>query len=451
MKNGDLPNFKKFHADSHVFVTDVDVNDAVNLEPWIQWFSVHTGVAFEEHGVFHLTDGPNAAYPDIWRVLSKSGYRVGNFSSMNAKGFDLPGSFFLPDPWCVTETAHPRELSVFHDTVARQVQEYTNPEDAMKMMDYVRFLFFIVSHGLSVGTSHGIARQLMAEKLVDGRLTWKRVPLLDRLQFDVFKHYLNKVKPDFSTFFSNSTAHYQHAYWRHMDPDAFLSKPSEEDVKNYGDAILYGYQCMDRLLERFFALERQGYRLILATALSQQPFLRAEDIGGQRFYRPRDVSALLARVGVQAADVLPVMTHQYVVRFADDAQARNATRRLGSLHLDGTAVFEISAAEGNSVRFGCALHRTVPADAEVVFDGHNDIPRVRFFDEFYCIDGLKSGRHHPDGVLWIKSGTHMEHDEKVSILDIFPTLLDHFQIQSNDTPDCIYKGRSLLPDIELEI
>lgn len=35
MLSGDLPNFKALHNISQVYITDVDVDDPRNLEPWI--------------------------------------------------------------------------------------------------------------------------------------------------------------------------------------------------------------------------------------------------------------------------------------------------------------------------------------------------------------------------------------------------------------------------------
>jgi hypothetical protein len=46
MASGDLPNFKRFYDRSQVFITEADDFDPVNLEPWIQWYSIHTGLPF---------------------------------------------------------------------------------------------------------------------------------------------------------------------------------------------------------------------------------------------------------------------------------------------------------------------------------------------------------------------------------------------------------------------
>ena len=50
---GCLPNFKRLRESSQVFTT-VAEEVAPNLDPWIQWVTVHSGLSFDEHGVFHL-------------------------------------------------------------------------------------------------------------------------------------------------------------------------------------------------------------------------------------------------------------------------------------------------------------------------------------------------------------------------------------------------------------
>src|SRR5262249_44887897 len=51
-----LPNFRRFHDSSLVCTTDAGESEP-NLEPWIQWPTVHSGLPFAEHRVFHLGDG----------------------------------------------------------------------------------------------------------------------------------------------------------------------------------------------------------------------------------------------------------------------------------------------------------------------------------------------------------------------------------------------------------
>ena len=87
-----------------------------------------------------------------------------------------------------------------------------------------------------------------------------------------------------------------------------------------------------------------------------------------------------------------------------------------------------SAAEPFSCRgaralyISCRIKTRPPEGAELYFQGDPD-RRLAYHEHFYTIDEIKAGRHHPDGILWIKTGSHRAHDGKVTILDIFPTIL----------------------------
>ncbi|TMK26141.1 MAG: hypothetical protein E6G62_03120, partial [Actinobacteria bacterium] len=53
MRAGKLPTFARFFAQSQVFTTDAGEKPP-NLEPWIQWPTVHSGLPFSDHGIFSL-------------------------------------------------------------------------------------------------------------------------------------------------------------------------------------------------------------------------------------------------------------------------------------------------------------------------------------------------------------------------------------------------------------
>lgn len=422
---GLLPNFAALKATSEVWITRPDVDDDTLLEPWIQWYSVHTGLSYDEHGVFHLTDGARAGHRDIFRMLLDAGRSVIDFGSMNVAPFAHPGGVFLADPWSEDGRSHPSEFEVYARFVSENVREYSNAGRRMSAVDYLRFLAFMVSHGLSAETVRTILAQLASEKLRDPKLSWQRVMLLDRLQFDVFRAIYRRRRPDFATFFSNSVAHVQHSYWRHMDPAAFAVKPSAGELALYRHAVRDAYIATDRLVGGCRELARnEGATIVFASALSQQPFLRYEDQGGQNFYRLHDVAAFLREAGVAYRDVSPTMTHQYLVECGDAASAAAARQRLAQFaDREGRQVFGFPAVESGpgALYFGCQISRPVDGD-EAICDRADD-RSVPFSQLFYRIDALKSGRHHPDGCLWIATGTARIHDQRVSILDILPTQL----------------------------
>jgi hypothetical protein len=422
MREGLLPGFAEFHRTSQVFTTLADEVDPANLDPWIQWYSIHTGLPFREHRVFHLTDGPKANHDDLWHELRSVGKTVMNCGSMNARSIAGPGTFYLPDPWCASEPAFPPELEVYSKTVSRAVQEYSRQSAISSVAELAAFSAFLLTHGLSPHTVTMICRQLIGERLSKSDRHWQRVALLDRLQFDVFRYYYRRERPDFATFFINSTAHLQHAYWRDMDPEAFELKPTAQHVETYGGAVLFGYRAMDALLREFMALADRDTTLILCSALSQQPFTKRDSRGGQHFYRLRDPDEFFRMLGLRPLYVEPVMTHQYLLRFGSNQEAAEASAMLKAVRLGGEQVFGVSEPEAASLYFGCQIFDEV-RDIELTGTRTNrDAPR--FFTVLYAIDGTKSGCHHPEGVLWIRTGQHCLHEREVSILAIPATVID---------------------------
>ncbi len=363
-----------------------------------------------------------------------------NCGSMNARALAGTGVFYLPDPWCNNEPAWPTEIEVFKTVMAKLVQESSRGV-ALGVKEWLPFVMFLLRHGLAADTVRAILAQLGSERLSQADVTWRRVALADRLQFDLFRHYYCQMRPDFATFFINSTAHLQHAYWRHMDPDAFPLKPAQDEIESYGDAVLFGYRSMDALLRRFLALADADTTIILCSALSQQPFLKREARGGQHFYRLRDIPRFLQLLDIASRMVEPVMTHQYRLRFADGAAAEKALAVLRQLKLGEETVLG-ARLSGTDIHFGCQIYDRLDGNGEIAgVPGRNE--PVYFFDLFYAIDAVKSARHHPEGVLWLRTGEHAIHTQPVSILDIAPTIYDLMGVDNGIGRDAV-RGASLV-------
>ena len=242
---GKLPNFKRFHDESQVFTTEADA-PAPDLEPWIQWVTVHSGIPYAEHQIHHLGDG-HKLEDTIWDLLSDAGKSVWVCGSMNIN-YETPiNGWVLPDPWVTKVSPTPDEvLDPYYRFVSANVQEHTSGNVHLTRSDQLAFLRFMATHGLRPATVAAIVGQLARERRAD--IGWKRAVMLDRLQFDLFRRHYKRARPDFSTFFLNSTAHYQHLYWRNMEPEHFKVKPDAGEQEVYEEAILFGYEQMDRLL-----------------------------------------------------------------------------------------------------------------------------------------------------------------------------------------------------------
>ncbi len=168
---GRLPAFERFRDESVVALTEPD-EPQHELNPWVQWLTVHTGVSFAEHGVFKLGEGAKLAQPTIADVVAEAGDPTWICGSMNQPFRPRPGAY-LPDPWNPDARCQPADLRPFADFVRAHVQEHSNPNTNTSASDLARLGWFMARHGLSGRTiGHGLT-QLFGERR-SGRGSWAR-------------------------------------------------------------------------------------------------------------------------------------------------------------------------------------------------------------------------------------------------------------------------------------
>lgn len=424
---GKLPNFERLRGQSEVYITDAGEAQE-DLEPWIQWITVHSGLPYAEHGIRHLGDGHKLEQKNIWDLLSDAGKRVWVCGSMNVN-YRLPiNGWVVPDPWMRSVKPHPEdELGPYYRFVSANVQEYTREDMPLSRGEQLAFLRFMATHGLSARTVTAIARQLFSERISDAH--WKRAVILDKLQFDLFRSHWRRARPDFATFFLNSTAHFQHLYWRNMEPEHFKVKPAPGEQAVYEDAILYGYEQVDGICGRLLRLVDDDTVLVFATALSQQPCLTYDEAGGKHTYRPRDFERFMQAIGIaEPAEVTPVMAEEFHLDFETEEAAREAETKLADVRYQDRPAIAVKR-EGTSLMCGCQIWQQLEPDATLRLDGaERTIP---FFELFYRIDLVKSGMHHPEGMLWIRrpAREHREHRDRVPLTAVAPMILGMYGLE----------------------
>lgn len=419
IQQGRLPNFARLQASSQVYITDAEER-APQLEPWIQWITVHCGMRYADHKIFNLGDSARTAYPSLWDLVSRSGRPVWVCGSMNASHEpDLRGKI-LPDPWSVHVRPNDDSMLPYFNFVRANVLEHTRDDMPFTLRDYASFLKFMATHGLRASTVASILWQLASEKLGPNR--WRRATILDRLQLDLFRHVYRKTRPAFSTFFLNSTAHFQHMYWREFEPAAFPVEPDPEYLRAHSDAIPYGYEQMDRIVGDILDFVGDDAIVAFGTALSQQPCLKYEASGGKTFYKPIDYPAFLRFSGIdpRSCVVEPVMSEEFHVRFQDEISAQRGFDLMGALRTGSREAVRVSR-DGTSLLVGCAIFDELPPDAGL----KSATGKALFTDVFYRVDLRKSGMHHHDGMFWVRVPGLAPgiHPTKVPLVDVAPTLL----------------------------
>lgn len=419
---GVLPNFKRLRDQSVVCLTDAE-EEPPALEPWIQWVTVHTGKSYAEHKVFEHTDGAKYKGGRIWDMMSDAGQPVWICGSMNSavRGGAIKG-YVLPDPWAEGVSPMPAgEFEGYHHFVSTYVKEHAAEKVSLKPADYLRFGWFMATHGLSPRTVTTAVRQLLSERRKD--VKWARALIMDHLQLDVFKHYWRKTKPQFSTFFLNSTAHFQHFHWREMEPDLFQVKPTKKAEATYAEAIRTGYRNMDGLLGEILDMAGKDVTIVFATGLSQQAMTNYEETGGKLLYKPHDPSWLAAYAGVKAPfAVLPAMSNQYYFAFENAEVAAREAETLSKLGLSDGRPLLFARQNEEKVSITTVARSLVNEEVTLRSPVSNETPR--FVDIFFPI-GLRSGWHHPEGMFWVRAAGQAPRtvSRKLSLRELAPTLL----------------------------
>ncbi len=327
MADGTTPNFRRLFEQSDVFTTDASEDE--HLEPWIQWPTLHSGTTYGDHGVYRLGEGKKLRGKGIAAELSRAGVPVGLMASMNTGAHDVLG-YLVPDPWNPEDRPEPPELADFFDFVARGVQD-SSLDGGAAFRSARRFIWFLLRNGVRPESVWRTARQLFDERL-DASLSWRRASVLERVQYDVFRSLNRTHDVRFATFFCNSVAHYQHYYWRNMDPERFSTPPPADAHPTLADAVRFGYRALDRLIGRF--LDDYGDdRLVFATALSQEPWDTDKCT-----YRPLDFDAFLRLCDLPASALLRRAGDGRAVLRRARAIRRISTRPSASSRPSGSAI-----------------------------------------------------------------------------------------------------------------
>ena len=125
-KKYNYPLIKKFFSTKKKIDTFTrDKKEGLNLDPWVQWVSVHTGKLSQKHKVYRLGQKLDNSIDQIWDKLSKKNKTSsiwGVFNSTLRKNKNI--NLFFPDPWNFGEEAFPKNLNAYLKLPRYYAQNY---------------------------------------------------------------------------------------------------------------------------------------------------------------------------------------------------------------------------------------------------------------------------------------------------------------------------------------
>ena len=293
-------------------------DDYLNLEPWIQWASIHTGKKFAEHQIFRLGDVVNSKVKQIYETLEENHLEVGAVSPMNAKNNLNNAKYFIPDPWTNTASDESALSKSYHQLLIQSVNDNSKSRLTIKsIFTIIYIMFFIVRKS----SWYFFAKYL----LLSSKKKWFKALFLDLMTHEVHLHLLRKNSPNFSEIFLNSIAHIQHHYFmnfsefNHHD----LSKNPNWYIKKEQDPFVDSLGFLDMVVGDYMSM--QNNEVIFSTALTQVP------ISPTFYYRLSDHRKFLESININFTNVSPRMTRDFEILFKEDKERDYAESVLQSI------------------------------------------------------------------------------------------------------------------------
>ena len=412
-----LPALKKLLNGPRIRTTSE--SEYEQLEPWVQWVSVHTGKTYAEHGVFRLGDIVGSGAPQIFEQLERAGYKVGSISAMNAENRLERPAYFIPDPWTQT----PSDSSWWSRSLGKAIAQAVN-DNAQARITFQSALCLLV--GLVRFARFKHYRTYLALVIASHRKPWLKALVLDLLLHDIHWGMFKQARPDFSALFLNAGAHIQHHYFFNAAPlrdDVGLKNPDWYISENE-DPLADLLKFYDMLVQEYIDLPE--VELMLATGLTQKPYDRVKF-----YYRLNSHEAFLHSLGIKFLSVTPRMTRDFLVQFETMQQALAAQEVLSSVFVEGVEdapLFGEIDNRGKSLFVALTYPYEITSSTLYHLGGRAAplSPQVSFV-------AIKNGMHHNEGFAFFTQGVaEVAPQDGAHVSELNESIMRHFGIQDDN-------------------
>jgi len=417
---GKLPYFKKFIDDHGLFKTSSE-EAYEELEPWIQWPTLRTGLSYDKHKVFRLGDIEGSGLRQHWEILEGQGYSVAAISPINAANNTSKSPFWIPDPWVDTKIRG----KGFVERIARAVKQAVNDnsQEKLEAKTLVTLLEALITKSKLTSWPQYVVSLFGALK----KQHWSKAILLDRLLADVFISLWKKNQPDFSVLFLNSGAHIQHHYMCSAMPYTGTIKNPSWYVKGRQDPLLELLEMYDAILGDLIKIK--GTRLIISTGLQQVPYEQPAF-----YWRLKDHDMFLSKMGIKFSRVQPRMTRDFLLEFDNYQDLSNAKSLLSKVESqDGEKIFKELDDRGNDLFVSLTYDKEIKDDFSLYLNGNE---YLNFRNDIAFV-AIKNGHHHGTGYYLDSFKNPKDSKGIVPLQDLFKVIMSHFSIHKD-----VYKSHN---------
>jgi hypothetical protein len=366
-----------------------------NLEPWIQWVSVYLGKNFDQHKIFRLGDIVNhPKEKQIFELIEDKGNSVGAISPMNAANRLKKPSYFIPDPWTNT---HSDYLS-FSKRISTMLKQSVN-DNAKGKLSVASKLTIIE---IIFKTLH-FKRSVYLIKLIFSSVIkpWKKSLVLDYLIHLIHIYFLKKDFPNFSSVFLNAGAHIQHHYFYNTKHIKDLPKNPKWYLNPSSDPIEEMLEVYDEIIGDYLKISSNDKKILISTGLRQVPYNMTKF-----YYRLKNHSLFLKKIGINFFKVLPRMTRDFEIIFSSKKDLTETKDILSKIKLKKNNSNVFSEIEERDKSLFVTLtypHEVIREDCIIV----NNNKELNFFNEVVFV-AIKNGMHDTKGYVFCSPNSDFE-------------------------------------------
>ena len=400
---GKYPGFEKLFSLNLIKTSSEAVYE--QIEPWIQWTSVHTCKTYDEHQVFRLGDIVNHSGEQIFEKIEKAGFNVGCVSPMNADNRLKQPVYFIPDPWTDTKPDGSKVSKAIHQALRQAVND--NSKGKITLATYIALIWVLLTKTQKRNWINYFTLFRNRKK------RWNKALFLDLLLFDLFLYFKKSKKADFHCVFLNAFAHIQHHYFLNSEMYKGNLENSVDYVGTDEDPFHDALTIYDKILSSI--LDSFDENFILATGLRQVP-VEHQII----YYRLKNHEKFLKAAGLKNFTVQPRMTRDFLVNFKSLNDLEDAHGTLSALQHKNQRLFSEIERRETSL-FVTLTYSNELAENENIVLKHQSL---NLAEEFLFV-AIKNGHHDETGYVFtnfetkkIKDGDHVK-EIGAEILDYF--------------------------------
>lgn len=400
---GKFPGFEKLFNMENYETTSEDVYE--QIEPWIQWASVHTCQTYNQHQVFRLGDIVEYKGDQIFEKIESAGYQVGCVSPMNANNKLENPAYFIPDPWTDTSSDCSITNKAIHQAIKQAVND--NSEGKVKLSTYIILAWVLLTKTQFKNWSTYLRLFMLKKK------RWYKALFLDLLLSDVFINLKTKKCENFSCLFLNGFAHVQHHYLLNSKMYKGELRNRTEYIDENDDPILDAIKVYDKII--YDLLDQFEEKFLFATGLRQIPVSKQVV-----YYRLRNHEKFLNILGIKNFKVEPRMTRDFLIKFENSKDLETALQVLSTTKYNNNALFNEIEKRENSLFVTLTYSNAVTSEDKLILKHQT----LDLSEEFVFV-AIKNAHHDPLGYVFtnfnpeiFKSGDHVK-NIGIEILNYF--------------------------------